>query len=209
MGNLAIFRNTAFKDSGDIIVPANTTRDYSFTGKKIRFLKTTGLIQLRLNERDFVEVGAGLQLGVEPGSGDFFNQVTFRNPTAEDVTIRFLVFQGEVDDSRLNLIRSRDVLQTEDATTRAVTDVGDIAANDDIEFTGSYNANDIKRRSFVVTNKDSTLSLFVGTAANDEAILVGPRESIEISTSATLWLVNPNGSAIAYGVLETIYTDLT
>jgi hypothetical protein len=183
-----------------VIVPAaaggvDGIRPIKATGRFLYIVDSPDGIQMRLDGQPFVDGRPGT--GLECEDGAWFEWFELRNPTASEITVKVYVGFARYIDQRVSVIEGPT-----EAVGWAVASVG---ANAGVSFPGTPTGTRIRRKDFVVSNLDTSLSLQVRDSAAAVALTVFPRQNITLPISGAVELYNPNGSAVQANVCEVFW----
>lgn len=201
----------SFFNSGTIVIPAGETREYHCTGQLFICKEASDVFYVSFNDGAFfaMEVGLGFRLA-DP---DEFTKLSFRNDTANALTVEFYAGVGEIRDARLNTVINRLVIVglkdvSDTAQGYGTVAIPPVCGGAGVTVSGTHPSTGKQRKQIVVQNLESIGNLYVCDAADALMAVIPPGQAWTLQSSATLKLkIDNTAGDIRYALGQTFYTS--
>jgi|GEM_PF-5837488 len=142
-----------------------------------------------------------------------FKRMTLKNTSAEDISYELFVGRNRRIDNRLNVVDGRIASTArfqQDATKLYYPQASDtIAATTTVSFGSVASGTQLRRKSIIVSNNDTTNNLTIRDIANSRDVAyIFPKTAFQLDTSDSVAVRNDSGSPISYGVTEIWYEQV-
>lgn len=178
-------------------LPAGKVSAINARGTNFHVVFASADVQIKWpgGEFGYYQQGAGIDL---LPSGQHFERLEIRNPTAGDLLVTVYIGGPLYRDSRASIIEPK---------TRAIGWSGtQLAATTGETFDGVPSGFLIRRKSIQVTNLDQNLTLQIRDTDGEVVLTVFPQTSITLPISEAIEIYNQNGSAVACNISEIWWT---
>ncbi|AHF94464.1 hypothetical protein OPIT5_16700 [Opitutaceae bacterium TAV5] len=178
----------------NLIIPHGQPTALNAAGKFLYVVDASGPVELKVDDMSpsILRAGQGM---IFDGT---FERIELQSPEGVRMPVKLWIGFTAFIDNRQSVVpaKTRDHARAD----------GAIGPNTKVDFAGRYEASDIQRKSILVSNLDTTLSVELLDAAGNVMLNIWPQTSIVHETSGPVSVRNPNANAVSVRISETIFT---
>jgi hypothetical protein len=176
----------------EFVIPAGGEFTIKATGSHVSILEASTRVSFKLDHYGECRGMAGSSFSCSLGS--FYENVTFRNPTAQDAKVMAYFGFGVYSEARAEFTPVYSIMRAQTFSA--------IPAGQSVTLPGVAIGALFQRFAVYITNLDPAAYLTLKDSLGNESLVVFPKQSICLETSGPLTVANTGGVDLACRVAE-------